>query len=290
VVGVRLGVVVQNRGRSAVANVRTVPARLEAAGVSSAWFTDHVVGVRSFAPVYGAEWAESLVSLSYAAATTSTIRLAVGVLVVPYRHPVLAAKQLATLDGLSDGRLIVGIGTGWSRSEFDALGQGHLFEARGRYTDEALQVMLRCWEGGEFGWQGEWINFRRMQAEPRPVQRPHPPLWIGGNAGAALRRAARWADAWHPTRLTPEEVARTGGELDAQAGRAIPRMPRIRVPVERTIHDLADELHRYEEAGAEEVVMELDTEDGEQVLDWAAAIVEAMHTGDNDRSNALSGR
>jgi probable F420-dependent oxidoreductase len=274
--GVRLGIVVPNRGPHAVANVRTVPARLEAIGIHSAWFTDHVVGVRSFVPVYGPEWAESLVSLSYAAATTSSIRLAVGVLVVPYRHPVLAAKTLATLDGLSGGRLVVGIGTGWSRSEFDALGRLELFEQRGDYTDEALEVMCRCWEGGEFGWEGRWIRFRRMVAEPTPLQRPHPPLWIGGNRGHALRRAARWADAWHPTRLGPEEVAAVGDALDARAGRAVPRAPRIRVPLERSVEDLAKELHRYEESGAVEVVMELETEDGERVVQWATELAAAM--------------
>jgi probable F420-dependent oxidoreductase len=269
-------VVVPNRGPAAVTNVKTVPQQLEAIGIHTAWFTDHVVGVRSFVPVYGPEWAEALVSLSYAAAHTTTIRLAVGVLVVPYRHPVLAAKELATIDGLCDGRLVVGVGSGWSRSEFDALGRLDVYEERGRYTDEALEVMRRCWEGGEFGWEGEFIKFRRMQAEPRPVQRPHPPLWIGGNRGHALRRAARWADAWHPTRLSPDEVATIGDQLDDSAGRAIPRAPRIRVPVERTVEDLVNELKRYEDAGARDAVLELATEDGDRVVRWASELAEQL--------------
>lgn len=273
--GVELGVVVQNRGPNAIENVRTLPPFHESLGFHSTWFTDHVAGVRSFQPVYGPEWAECLTSLAFAAARTTHIRLGIGVLVAPYRDPVMAAKMLVTLDGLSDGRLNVGIGTGWSRSEFHALGRGDLFEARGRYTDEAVAVMARCFEGGEFGWEGEFVNFRRMEPLPLPVQRPHPPLWVGGQSGAGLRRAAKWADVWHPTRLKPDEIASMGAELDERAGRTIPRSVRIPIPVDMEVAALVDELAEYNQAGCVEVVMELHTEDTQVAMGWAEKLAAA---------------
>jgi probable F420-dependent oxidoreductase len=270
-----LGVAVPNRGAAAVHNVRTLPPIVEATGFHSVWFTDHVVGVRSFEPVYGPAWAEALTSIAYAAAITSSVRLGIGVLVAPYRDPVLAAKMLTTIDGLTDGRLDIGIGTGWARSEFHALGRGELFDTRGSFTDEAIDVMVRCFEGGEFGWDGKWVQFRRMQAEPRPVQQPHPPLWIGANAGAALRRAARLADVWHPTRLPPEDIGRIGAELDAMARRPVPRSARVRVALGTPVAETVDLLRGYERAGCVEVVMELHTEDAADVRSWAEAIASA---------------
>jgi probable F420-dependent oxidoreductase len=271
-----LGLAVPNSGPHAYENVRTLPSFYEELGYHSAWFVDHVVGVRSFEPVYPMAWVEALTSLSYAAACTERIRLGVGVLVAPYRDPVMAAKTLVTLDGLSQGRLDIGIGAGWARSEFHALGAGERFETRSRYTDEAIEVIARCFEGGEFGWDGEWVKFRRMTAEPRPVQQPHPPFWIGGMAGPALRRAIRWADAWHPTRLSPEDVAKTGAELDRRAGRSIPRTVRIRVPLDRDLDELVEELQRYEAAGCVEVVIEIYTLDPAELRPWAQRLAAAV--------------
>src|SRR5690606_5464730 len=123
-------------------------------GFSSVWLTDHVIGLRSFAPVYEPEWSEIFISLTHMAATTSTIRLGTGVLVVPYRDPVLTAKMVATVDQLSNGRVILGIGSGWSKGEYAALGRLDQFDTRGAVTDEALDIMVECWKGGEVTWQG----------------------------------------------------------------------------------------------------------------------------------------
>jgi probable F420-dependent oxidoreductase len=217
-------------------------------------------------------WAEAITSLAFTAATTSSIRIGLGVLVAPYRDPVLAAKMLMTIDGLAEGRLDIGIGSGWARSEFHALGRGHMFEARGDVTDEAIEVMARCFEGGEFGWDGRWVKFRRIVVDPRPVQRPHPPFWIGAKSGAALRRAARWADVWHPTRLTFAEVASIGAKLDALAGRRVPRSVRLQVAPGTDISSTVDVLQGYEAAGCVEVILELHTEDLSEMLSWVEAI------------------
>jgi alkanesulfonate monooxygenase SsuD/methylene tetrahydromethanopterin reductase-like flavin-dependent oxidoreductase (luciferase family) len=101
-------------------------------------------------------------------------------------------------------------------------------------------------------------------------------LYIGGQAGPALRRAARWADAWHPTRLTPDEVRDIGDELDERAGRSVPRSPRIRVPLERSMDDLAVLLRQYEAVGCDEVVMELETDDGDRVVEWATDLIKVF--------------
>lgn len=269
------GLVIPNRGTQALDSVRSLPPLAEELGYASAWVTDHVVGVRSFEPVYGAEWLEALSTLAYLAHSTSTIRLGVGVMVVPYRDPVMAAKVLATIDGLSDGRLDVGVGAGWARSEFHGLGAGDLFEGRGAATDEYLDVMVRCWEGGELGWDGDHVAFRRIEFAPRPVQRPHPPLWVGGNTGPALRRAARHATVWHPTNLEPAEVARRGADLDAAAGRAIPRAVRLRIDPAADLAAEADRIAAYADVCAH-VAIEVDSDETAVVARWAEAFAERV--------------
>jgi probable F420-dependent oxidoreductase len=243
-----VGLVIPNTWEGAIDTVRRMPQAAEAWGYDAVWVTDHVIGVKSYEPVYGPIWAEALTSLAYVAGTTSRIRLGVGVMVVPYRNPVYAAKVLATVDQLSDGRLILGVGTGWSRSEYHALGVANAFEQRGAVTDESLDLMLKCWAGGELAFEGEFFAFRRIEFEPASYQRPHPPIWVGGQTGRALRRAAKYADVWHPTGLSPEDVRTMGERLDEQAGRAIPRSIRIRFDANEP-DGFLDRLAAYRDAG-----------------------------------------
>lgn len=264
----RVGLVVSNHGLNALDNVRYWPARAEALGYRSIWFTDHVVGLKQYAPRFRTEWMESLTSLSYAAACTTSIGLGVGVLVVPYRGPVHAAKILATIDLLSQGRLKVGVGVGWSRAEFKALGVHDRFDHRGRYANEALDVMRRCWAGGEFGYEGEWTRFREVDFLPVPVQRPHPEIWVGGSSAPALRRAAEFATVWHPMDLTPAELAAKGDALDEMAGRRVTRSTRLLVPASTDARALADRVASYSEAGCGDVMVDLDTQDA---AEFAAA-------------------
>ncbi len=280
----RLGLVVNNNGAPAPEAVRRMPRLAEEAGYDSLWVTDHVIGVRSFRPVYGATWMEPLTSLAYIAATTARIRLGIGVLVVPYRDPVYTAKVIATLDQLSGGRVDLGVGTGWAQSEYHALGRGALFESRGAVTDESLDLMLRCWQGGEFGWDGRFFRFRNIQFDPVPVQRPRVPLWIGSRTGrqAPMRRVAKYADVWHPTGLSPDELRRTGDELDERAGRKIRRAIRHSHGAGRSVGESIDLLGAYREAGCDEAAIDfggLDEELAkpgalERVLDAARELVE----------------
>jgi probable F420-dependent oxidoreductase len=140
---------------------------------------------------------EQLMTAAYIAAKTSRIRLVLAVMVVPHRPAVLAAKMLATIDVLSGGRLVVGIGAGWLEAEFDVVVTTP-FAARGAVTDEYLRAFRAMWTEEMPRAAGSWVKFDGIIFEPKPVQQPHPPIWVGGESGPALRRAARLGDAWYP--------------------------------------------------------------------------------------------
>jgi probable F420-dependent oxidoreductase len=140
---------------------------------------------------------EQLTTAAYIAGKTSRIRLVLAVMVVPHRPAVLAAKMLATIDVLSGGRLVVGVGAGWLETEFDALATPP-FAARGAVTDDYLRAFRVLWTEEMPRADRGWAKFDGIIFAPKPVQRPHPPIWVGGESGPALRRAARLGDAWYP--------------------------------------------------------------------------------------------
>jgi probable F420-dependent oxidoreductase len=139
---------------------------------------------------------DQLTTLAFLAGCTERLRLLTSVLVVPHRPPILAAKQLATIDVLSQGRLIVGAGAGWMREEFALLGAP--FEARGSATDEYLEAFRILWTHDRPAYQGTHLSFSDVLFYPKPLQQPHPPIWIGGESRAARQRAIKFADAWYP--------------------------------------------------------------------------------------------
>ena len=247
----RVDIVVPNEGPYAAEAVARCP-QLEHMGFDGLWLTDHVLGFEVFRPVYGDYWLETLSTLAYIAGITSSIRLGIGVLVVPYRDAVLTAKALASIDTLSRGRVDLGIGTGWARAEFHALGRQHLFDRRGACTNEALDVMQVCWSAeGDVAFNGEFHAFRKARFQPRPVQQPRIPLWIGarGTAGPALRRAARYADYWHPTGLSPSEVRRGSEAINELAGHSVATSIRGRVASNASTGEMQDWLGSYREVG-----------------------------------------
>ncbi|MDB5448726.1 MAG: luciferase family protein [Phenylobacterium sp.] len=264
----RLDVVLPNEGPFAVEALRAA-AQFEAMGYEGLWLTDHVIGIEGYRPVYGDFWLEILTSLSFVAASTKTIRLGTGVLVLPLRDAVLTAKMLATIDVLSNGRLDLGIGTGWARREFSALGRGEAFEPRGAVTDEALDVFLECWKGGEHSFERRFSQVSKIRFEPTPVQKPHPPIWVGGRglAPAPLRRAAKYADIWHPTGITPDEIREGGEKLDALAGRKIDRSIRLQAGA-----DLRDQLRRYRDAGCIQAAIDFKAGSLAELLKLAEAV------------------
>jgi probable F420-dependent oxidoreductase len=140
---------------------------------------------------------EMLTLAAWLAAITTRLRLVLAVLVVPHRPAVLAAKQLSTIDVLSGGRLTVGIGAGWLKAEFDSVVTTP-FAERGAVTDEYVAAFKTLWTEKKPVIDGKYVHYNRLLLEPKPIQKPHPPIWIGGESGPSLRRAARPGDAWYP--------------------------------------------------------------------------------------------
>jgi probable F420-dependent oxidoreductase len=194
--------------------VRTRALQAEALGFDSIWFADHVVIPRQVASSYpyaagGASpfdpnlpFYEPISVLNFLAGCTQRVRLGMHVLIIPYRHPILTAKMLATLDVLSGGRLILGAGVGWMAEEFAALGAPR-YEERGAVTDEYLRLFKVLWTENDPRFDGKYVQVSDVGFLPKPVQKPHPPIWIGGHTGPALRRTAQLGDGWAPIGLRP---------------------------------------------------------------------------------------
>ena len=190
-----------------------------------------------------AEYLEQLTLLTYLAGITQTIRLIPSVMIVPYRNPLLAAKILATLDVLSSGRLTLGVGVGWMEEEFEAL-DAPPFAERGAVTNEYLQAFKELWTSDEPTFEGKYCQFSNIHFLPKPVQQPHPPIWVGGQSRAAMRRAARLGDGWHPVGaipaapLEPEELAQNISLLHRYAENADRNPEELEVSMKAPLYDV----------------------------------------------------
>jgi probable F420-dependent oxidoreductase len=205
-------------------NIRRVAVAAEDLGYDSVWVSDHVVAPKMVLGYFGASFWEPLTVLTYAAAVTKKVRLGTSVIIVPYRDPLVTAKTIATIDQLSGGRVIFGAASGWLEPEFQALGQS--FAERGEQTDEYLRIYKEAWTSEDPDFRGRYRTFSDLKFEPKPVQKPYPPLWIGGMSKRAIRRAVEFGDGWQPVRTsladtkacleTLHRVAeRSGRKLDA---------------------------------------------------------------------------
>ena len=209
--------------------IRGLAGAAEAAGIESLWTVEHVlvpVGYRSRYPysktgrMPGTEdmpIPDPLLWLAYAAAVTTTLRLATGVLILPQRQPAYVAKQFATLDVLSGGRAIAGVGVGWLAEEFASVGVP--FEERGARTDESIQALRSLWSPRAEPFRGRFYRWEAVESNPRPVRRGGIPIVVGGHSAPAARRAARLGDGFFPARGTPEELARLFGLVRAECER-----------------------------------------------------------------------
>jgi probable F420-dependent oxidoreductase len=155
---------------------------------------------------------EQTTTLSFLAAKTTSLHLVTSIMVLPYRHPLLAAKMLASLDVLSGGRLILGVGVGWMKEEFEALGL-HSFEERGVLSNEYIRILREVWTSEKPSFRGKFFSFEDLKLGPLPIQKPHPPIWVGGESEAALRRAAALGDAWYPIGGNPKRPLKTLSQL-----------------------------------------------------------------------------
>jgi len=224
----KLGFQVLNAGPLATReHVVEAAQRAEALGYDAIVVTDHVVIPRRIESRYpynatgrifvppDADYLEPLSMLCFLAGATRRIAFGPSVLVLPYRNPVLTAKMLATIDVLSGGRLFVGVGVGWMSEEFEVLAAPP-FVHRGRVTDEWLQLFVKLWTEENPVFEGRFYRVRDIGCFPKPMQKPHPPIFVGGNSDAAIRRAARYGQSWHAFRVPAEELPHRVDRLRAE--------------------------------------------------------------------------
>lgn len=236
----------------------------EECGFESVWTVEHVVvpvGYRSRYP-YSADGrmpgpddvplSDPLLPLAFAAALTQRLRLGTGILLLPQRHPAYVAKEVATLDVLSGGRAILGVGSGWLAEEFAALGIP--FEERGARTDEAIRAIRTLWSPGPQSFSGKFFHWQAVESNPKPVQRPGVPIVIGGHSPPAARRAARLGDGFFPAFGEPQTLVRLLSILREECQR-IGRDPgAIEITTGSFLVDL-DLVRRYAELGVHRVII-----------------------------------
>ena len=198
-------------------------------GFESLWTVEHVVIPQPHMPYPGSKDGQMpggddvpipdpLIPLAYAAAITSKIKLATGIVILPQRHPLYLAKQLATIDQLSRGRMLLGIGSGWMKEEFEAVGVD--FHARGALTDESIRAMRALWKDYPSTFHGKHFDFHDVKSLPKPVQTGGIPIHVGGHSPAAARRAGRYGDGFFPTIVKPDALKEAFSLMRAEAQKA----------------------------------------------------------------------
>lgn len=265
------------------ANLLEFARRMEGLGFDSLWASDHVVvpyTIRSRYPYSDtgrfplppdATFLEPLTALTLVAGVTERVKLGTTVLVLPHRHPVLAAKTIATLDHLAPGRVILGVGVGWMREEIEILGGS--YDRRGAWSDEAIRIMKACWRDGRASHRGEFFSFDEIGVMPQPANKDIP-IWVGGHTPRALRRVVELGDGWHAAfatvdglekglALLREECARRGRRFEElsitlRAGLSIRDTPLgpERKPMQGSLGQIIEDLGRYQALGVSTVLFE----------------------------------
>lgn len=298
VLSMKYGIILPNVGPLAhIDSLAQIARRAEELGYDGVFLSDHIAiptELRSAYP-YRSDGRfpltasdrilEPVTTLAYLAAVTTRLDLGFSVLVLPYRHPVLNAKMLGTLDVISSGRLIVGAGVGWMEEEFAVLDSD--FDARGALTDEHITMLKAFWTESAPEVRGDHYSVSGMGMAPMPVSRPHPPpIWTGGISPPALRRAANLADGWHGVRQSPTDVASVAariGELRASRGETMqdftislragldvadePFTGASRTPLRGAPDQVAADLAEYQGAGLDYLVVEPRAATPEQLID-----------------------
>lgn len=259
----RIGVMSYNtdRGIDAVELAREAEAR----GFDSIWLPEHThIPASRQSPFPGGgelpepyyRMADPFVSLAAAAAVTSNIKLGTGICLVVQHDPIVLAKTVASLDRISNGRVLFGIGAGWNREEME--NHGFAFDRRWKLLRERVEAMKCLWSDDEEAtYEGEFVNFERIVSQPKPIQRPHPPVWLGGMLGSSLKRVVRYCDGWMPIDVLFQRAPEMAGQLDGLAHEA----GRDPASIERSIFCQlkpdADQLKRYQDMGFESAIIAL---------------------------------
>ena len=279
----KFGICIPNHwGIEDVGEVFRVATRAEELGFDSLWVSEHVFNVSYvFDRISDGPYYDPLCILSYVAAITSKIRLGTSVLVLPYHNPIRLAKTAATLDVMSKGRLILGVGVGVIEEELNAM--GITFAERGAISDEAIGIMTELWTQEKPSYQGRYHSFSDMVFSPKPLQKPHIPILIGGNSRSAIRRAVRAGNGWHPSSQSPEDLGkgiRYLHQLARAAGRDVSEIPvsvRLDVGPQGNItggayslstspEEVLPQLEAFQSLGVDEVVVSPNTGDPEDIL------------------------
>ena len=251
--------------------------------VASLWVSDHVVFPRTATGSYPGgrfphlpdkPYLEPVTVLTVAAVSTERGRLGSSVFILGHRHPVVMAKMLASIDVLSGGRLICGVGVGWWKEELEILNAP--FHARGRQADEALRVFKALWTMDNPAFDGEFFRFHDIGFAPKPVQKPHPPIWVGGDSPGAFRRVVTLGDGWHATSKSPPELREALGRLRAAADAAGRRWETIALSLRFGLSDellaqgrqaVIDRLGEYKRLGLSHVLLDFRRDDLTQMID-----------------------
>jgi probable F420-dependent oxidoreductase len=277
---VKIGVNLINFGPGANPEALSSWARLvEELGFHLLMTSDHVAITDDVASRYPAPFYEPLTVLGWLAGATRRLELGTTVIIVPYRHPLETARATAVVDQLCGGRFIFGIGVGWAKQEFETLGLP--FEKRGAMTDDYLGAIKTCWTQDVASYEGRFVRFAGVHTTPRPLQTPHPPIWVGGASEAAMRRAVLHGDAWHPIRARIDWLRDTGlprlREIAAKENRPVPALcPRIklhlsdgalpdeqRVAGQGSLEQVRADLRALEAMGAPYVLLDTYSDDPE---------------------------
>ncbi len=255
------------------------------AGIESLWTVEHVVvpvGYRSEYPYHpsgkmpGPEHSpipDPLIPLAFIAAVTRRVRLATGILILPQRHPAYVAKELATLDVLSGGRAMLGVGIGWLREEFDTLGIP--FEERAGRTDESIRALRALWDHEPRPFEGKYYRWGAVQSNPKPIQPRGVPIVVGGHVDAAARRAARLGDGFFPVGASPEQFARLLGVLRDECARIGRNLAEIEITAMLPQPDL-DAVKRQQDLGVSRLVIAPPAADKESIRKRLGELAEKL--------------
>ncbi len=283
----KFGVFLPISGRAAgPATLAEAAREAEALGYDAVWAADRIVIPWEISTPYpysegqnfivppDRPFFEPLTCLAFLAGCTEKVKLGMSVLVLPYRHPLYWAKIATTIDQLSRGRFVLGVGVGWMHEEFDALGAP--FKERGQISDEQLMLLNRLWEDERVSFNGRYYRFEDIAFYPKPFQKPRIPIWVGGEGGRAQRRAAAYGDGWFPyfVRITPRELARRFENVRSHAAKVGRNPDAIHfaccLPIEVSDDPVAQEedrlrgtpeqlvkaLMRYREIGVEHIALQ----------------------------------
>jgi probable F420-dependent oxidoreductase len=257
----------------------------ERTGLESLWTVEHVVipvGYRSAYPYHPSGKIQApeslpipdpLLALAYVAALTRTIRLATGILILPQRHPLYVAKEVATLDVLSHGRAILGIGVGWLEEEFQALGVP--FAERGARTAETVRAMRALWRDRPEPFEGRFFRWGELESQPKPVQKPGVPIVVGGHTALAARRAARYGDGFFPGVADDARLRELLAIMREECARVGRRPEDIEVTAGRQVAS-ADEVRRLRDLGVARVVMPPPAYDADGITRGLEAVADAV--------------